>query len=149
MKETYVTREVRELFYEASDGTTFKDKAECKKYEESAKCVLLTKYQPLVVRESNPDELFRHGNDDDILDVIKITKEEDVNTVMQLYFYYNTSKYSEERAPKIKDLLARALTENDLVIIYRGYCEQTDSFCVVGALNSIFENIKNLCNETN
>lgn len=149
MKETYITREVKELVYEATDGTQFKDKAECKKYEESAKCVLLTKYKPLVVKESNPDELFHNGSEDDILDVIKITKEEDIDTVMQLYFYYNSNEYSKERAPKIKDLLSRALAENDLVIIYRGYYDDVNSFYIHGTLNSIFENIKNLCNETN
>lgn len=142
MKETYVTREVKELFYEASDGTTFKDKSECKKYEESAKCVLLTKYKPLVVKESNPEELFHTGSEEEELDVIKIAKEEDIDIVMQLYFYYNPSEYSKERAPKIKDLLARALTENDLVIIYRGYYDDMNSFWIQGTLNSIFEKIK-------
>ena len=43
MKE--ITKEVKNTYtvYQASDGTEFNSKEECKKYEDTAKCVLLTK----------------------------------------------------------------------------------------------------------
>ena len=68
-----VTREVKETFtgWEAIDGTFFDDKAECKKYEESAKGVLRGKLAKLIVNKKyNGWELLGGYEDNQILAII-------------------------------------------------------------------------------
>ena len=44
--------------FEAVDGTRFSDKAECEVYERSAKGLLLSKYNKLVVKKSSDYNIF-------------------------------------------------------------------------------------------
>ena len=151
MKEIYKTSTVKELFYEAVDGTTFKDKKECEKYENTAKCALLVKYKPLVVKETTEYTLYKTGNDEDAIDIVKLKSKEDIDTLMQLFFYYSgQGEYQLKRAPAIKSSCEKALETNDFLIIYRGYCDEDSHFYIRGTVKEIYENmIKCCCNETN
>lgn len=151
MKEIHKTTEVKELFYEAIDGTTFKDKKECEKYEESAKCALLVKYKPLIVKETTEYALYETGNDDDSIDIVKLKSKEDIDTLIQLYFYYNgQGKYQLEKAADMTNSCAKALETDDFLIIYRGYCDDDSYFYIRGTITEIYEHMIKFCkNETN
>lgn len=151
MKEVYVTKEVEELFYEAIDGTQFEDKKECEKYENSAKCALLVKYKPLVIKETSDYELYKTGNDDDSVDIVKLRSKEDIDTLMQLYFYYQgQGEYQLKQALAIKSSCEKALETDDFLIIYRGYCDDNNYFYIRGTVTETCEHMIKLCkNETN
>ena len=63
MKE--IIKEVKNTYtvYQAIDGTEFDSKEECKKYEDTAKCLLLTKYRPLVKKTVTEIDVFNTGSD--------------------------------------------------------------------------------------
>lgn len=52
MKEISVKQEVFVTKYEAMDGKQFTSKEECQKYEDSAMCVITSKYNELVASEN-------------------------------------------------------------------------------------------------
>lgn len=47
MKQIEAEKRTKVTYYEAIDGTTFLNKEECKAYEDTAKCVLLSMYNKL------------------------------------------------------------------------------------------------------
>lgn len=151
MKEVYITIEVKELFYEAFDGTTFKDKKECEKYEVSAECTLLTKYSPLIVKKTNEWELYNSGSDEETVHVVKLKSKEDIDTLIQLYFHYNgKSERTEKNAISMLKSCKKALETDDFLIIYRGYCDDNSHFYIRGTVTETYEHMIKLCkNETN
>jgi hypothetical protein len=76
--------------YKALDGTIFKDKEECAKYETTLACYLKTKYKSLVQKTITEGELTTFGSDDYYIDLVLPKSEEDVKNVM-LYILYNHS----------------------------------------------------------
>lgn len=50
MKEIKVTRTIEEVGYEANDGTTFKTKEECLKYEQSAEAAITMMFENICVK---------------------------------------------------------------------------------------------------
>ena len=82
MKE--VTKETTQKYtvYQAVDGTEFKDKSECLKYEESAKGVIRARISKLTVGKSNEWELFGGSDDHDVIGV-RMYSESDVEHVKQ------------------------------------------------------------------
>lgn len=75
-------RETREVVvkteYIANDGTVFKDAEECKKYEETCRCVLRTEYKRLVKGNVNEYDLFyENGCEDYKYDIVEIKNEAD------------------------------------------------------------------------
>lgn len=133
--------------YEAIDGTVFSTKEECVKYEESAKCVLFSRYKSLVVKETTESALYKAGSDDRI-DVIKINEEKDIDVVMQLYYYYNNSDYALEQGERMVKSCLKALSEKDYLIIYRGY-EDEDNFWIRCTIGELITHIKEFCYTTN
>lgn len=147
MKKIEVENVTKVIKYEAIDGTVFSTKEECVKYEESAKCVLFSKYKSLVVKETTESALYKAGSDDRI-DVIKINEEKDIDVVMQLYYYYNNSDYALEQGEKIIKSCFKALSEKDYLIIYRGY-EDEDDFWIRSTIRELITHIKEFCQITN
>ena len=70
MKEVVKSKTVNTVVYQALDGTEFVNKDECRKYEESAKCVLFHKYNKLVVKREHEETIFKTGSYDDIVDIV-------------------------------------------------------------------------------
>lgn len=151
MKEVYVTKEVKELLYEAIDGTIFKDEAECKKYEESAECTLLVKYNPLVIKKTTEWELYKSGSDEETVHVVKLKSKEDIDTIIQLYFHYNRkSEQSEKNAIAMRKSCEKAFDTDDFLIIYRGYCNDNCNFWIRSTVTETYEHMIKFCkNETN
>ena len=145
IKEEIIKKEYKST-WEAIDGITFTTKEECVKYEESAKCVLLSRYKGMIVKQTNEDAFYKTGSDE--LDIVKLKNDSSINIIMQLYHYYNTGEYAKTYAESIEKSCVRALEEDDFLIIYRGD-RYEDSFWVRGTRNELFEHINSICNETN
>ena len=131
--------------FEAIDGTRFSDKSECEVYERSAKCLLLSKYNKLVVNKSPEYSIFGCGSEEDCIDIIEISCKEDIDVIMQIIGVIHPHMLDEsnkERYDKYYNTLVKAYEENDLVFIYRGY---GDSLCVEDTLSDRILNIVKAC----
>jgi len=84
MKELKTTKTIEEIYgYQASDGKFFEDKAECKKYEQTAEMVIYNDFKRLMVggdtfSENQIWENYGYGSDDFSLAVIEIKDEADL-----------------------------------------------------------------------
>ena len=132
--------------YEAIDGTRFSDKTECEIYEKSAKCLLLSKYNKLIIKRDFEYNIFGFGSEDDYVDIVKILCREDINVIMQTLGVINPHLLEErykERYDKYQSILVKALEEGDLVFIFRGYDDSV--FSVEGTLSDRIYNIAKAC----
>lgn len=146
MKQVYVEETIKVPYWEACDGTKFRDKAECEKYDNSAKAVLLSQYNKLIVKEASEYEIFGSGSEDNSVEVIKVNSEHDVDVVMKLLGVLSPcmlrddfkDNYNQKRAT-----LEEAANTKDIVFIYRGY--EKDCFCIDGTLTSRIKHIQEFC----
>ena len=143
-----IERTIKEvkITYTAIDGTEFINEEECRKYEETAECVLLSKYRPLVIKSTTEYDVFGVGSDDSTLEIVKINKPEDADILLQLYRLYNPhlekpeyKKYIDAAAKK----LSLALQGSGLVFVGRG-CDD-DYFWIIGSQESVMQVIKDAC----
>ncbi len=115
--------------YEAIDGTIFESKDECKKYEDTAICVLRSRYNPLVIISTTEYNLFQVGSDECVIDVVKLQSEQDIDTILQLCYYHHNwlkeDKYK-NRLQEISTMLSEAFRENDYLFISKGW--ESDNF---------------------
>lgn len=146
MKEVVIEKIVKETRYEAIDGTIFTNREECIKYDNTARAVLLSKYNKLVLKRLPESELLGSGSDECEIEIISVNNSEDIKTVMQLVGLENhhlLKKEYQDKYTKYMETLEYALKNNDLVFIYRGY--QNENFCIDGTLKSRLEHITNAC----
>lgn len=150
MKEIKQTYQVTK--YQAEDGTIFDTKEECKKYDESAKCVLLGKYNDLVIRQTNCYYLCDPfgGSEDYGVDVVKVTSKEDVDLILQLVYFFRPYLHKEdkyEREVEIIKLVNSALTsDSHILFIGRSYPGDED-FCVLATKENLIDTIEQYCKE--
>ena len=111
MKEIKKERVVFDYEYEAYDGSIFKTKEECIKYEETAQCVIIKKFNDLIEYSSNECSLFNCGSDDYIIDFVKPKTQDDADTIMQILELCNAN---DDRARK---LIKEAQENNDYLLI--------------------------------
>lgn len=135
--------------YEAVDGTEFNSEEECKKYEESAKCVLMTRYNKLVVKTCSEYDVFNYiGSEDEVVDIVKINSLSDIDTILKLIaLHYPGPAEHTEWMQKREDRLADAYNSNSLVVIGRGY--ENDGFYLSFTFNEVVKNITKISNEVN
>ena len=149
MKE--VQKEIKQYItvYEAIDGTEFKSKEECKKYEESAKCVLIAKYNKLVVRSCTESDIFGDiGSEDETINIVKINNASDIDIILKLIALHAPSvARNPEWLQKRVNRLTDACNSNSLVIIGRGY--EGDCFYLSTTFNEIIKTITKINNEVN
>lgn len=86
MKVVEVEKTIKEITgYRAEDGTFFRTKEECEKYEDTAKAVIRGRFHKLFVGEQFAEcviyEDFGYGSEEFDMAVIEIKSEEDVKTV--------------------------------------------------------------------
>jgi len=131
MKE--VVKEVikRETIWEASDGTQFTSKEECQKYENTAGCVIRTRYSSLIVKSLREEDLLINGCYDKIIDVIKLDDSSDINTVLAMCKLHG---YNENEA-----VCKKALKNDSYILINRGY--DNDNFWIMGTIDDILQEI--------
>ena len=93
MRENRITRTIEEVNgYYAEDGQWFKDKAECEKYEQSAKMVLYGMLKDNRIGITNAYALFENGCEDDPVEIYNIDSEitrERLNRYIILETRYN------------------------------------------------------------
>ena len=142
-----VSKEVTNTIYgwEAIDGTFFDNKEECQKYENSAKTVILAKYNKLVVKSGSEEELFYIGCGDNTVDVVKISKYSDIDVILQLHTLINGTP-SEDSLNKQIERCERALDTRDYLFISRGYDD--DYFWVMDTLTDRLNYIANKCDSS-
>lgn len=131
--------------WEAIDGTFFENKEECKKYEDSAKTVILAKYNKLVVKSGSEEELFYLGSGDNTVDIVKISKYSDIDVILQLHTLINGTP-SEDSLNKQIERCERALDTRDYLFISRGYDD--DYFWVMDTLTDRLNYIANKCDSS-
>ena len=135
--------------YKAIDGTVFANKAECEKYEESAKCVLMAKYNRLVIKSCSESGIFGCiGSEEETINIVKINSLSDIETILKLIalHYPNAAKDTEWMQRK-EDILTDAYNSNSLVIIGRGY--EGNYFCLSTTFNEIIKTLTKISNEVN
>lgn len=126
MKEIKIERKAYDIIWESFDGNRFQSREECEKYENSARAVVKQKFLKLVVASENEYSLFNAGSDDNIVYAIRMPKEEDMNTVLQLYYLENPYVLEEEEyAVKLKqracDMVSEAYEYKDILFVGENY----------------------------
>ena len=152
MKEIKQTYQVTK--YQAEDGTIFDAKEECEKYDESAKCVLLGKYNDLVIRQVNGYQLTNDtvGIDDYYVDIVKVNTKDDLDLILQLMYFYNPHLRKEENRDReiasTKMVNSALISDSHILFIGRGYdCD--DGFSILSTREDFINNIEDLCKEDN
>lgn len=126
MKIIEVEKTVKETFYEAIDGKTFKTKDECIKYENTAKCVIESKYNTLHHTREIEYNLFGLGSEDCYVDIIRISQDSDKDIILQKCAYYTNNKQMLEKYSKILD----TAIIGDYILCFSG-SEYEDYFTVM------------------
>lgn len=137
MKSTYTV-------YQAIDGTEFNSKEECQKYEDTAKCFLLTKYKPLVKRTASEYDIFNTGSDEYMIDILQyLSSESDIDILIQLNrLYYSGRKLDDDFYNNMRSKLEKCLKNRDIVLVGRGTeYDGYDNFYILATLQEITDNI--------
>lgn len=134
--------EIKETFYKATDGTLFEEREECLKYESSARCVLLTRYENLVIKTLSEGEVFGcTGSDDYEIDICKVKDDRDIDIILQLHKLH-CSSISINTLKDIKEKLETSINCG-AVLIGRGY-NREETFYFLTTTNNLVERIKSL-----
>ena len=144
MKPIEIEKVTKVTHYEAIDGTTFTTEEECQKYEDTAKCVLLTKYKPLVKRTASEYDIFNTGSDEYMIDILQyLSSESDIDILIQLHkLYCSSRKFNDDFYDKMRSKLEKCLKNRDIVLIGRGTeYDGCDNFCILTTLQDITDNI--------
>ena len=117
MTESKITRTVEEVTgYYADDGTFFRDKAECEKYEQTAKMVIFKEFKALMIGEPFPEcsiwERFGYGGEEYELAVIEIKDKEDLR-IANMY-----GEINKKGTPLTEDVIGKRV----LIDIGDTYC---------------------------
>lgn len=149
--KTIQKEKVQKSFYDvfvANDGTEFTSREECQKYENSAWGVMMAKIKPLIVEETCEEGIFGFGSCDHIVWVMKPTTQNDVDAILQAYVmnspYLMEPDGGQQHVERARHLLQRAVSENDVIFVGRGY--EMDSFWFVGTRNSMKEELDKFAN---
>lgn len=133
--------------YESFDGNLWDTKEECEKYEKSAEGVLKLKFQDLIVAKDNAWDLMGGYKDNDVIGV-KLTKEEDKDTVLQLYLFLNPhlfylleeNEIRKEWLEQYRSYINEAYENKDLLLLGIN-CE--GDYYFIGPRNRFVENLRN------
>lgn len=136
IQKEVITKSYVDVFV-ANDGTEFSSQSECKKYDESAKGVLLAKYAPMVVKTFSEEDIFCVGSEN-YVEVASVKTQEDADILLQLYIlehpYINDEGHKEVREEIVSKLNSAI---GDFMVVGRGY--DRDDFYFYGSRKSIIE----------
>jgi hypothetical protein len=149
MKEVQKETKQYITIYEAIDGTEFTSKEECAKYEKSAKCVLMAKYNKLVVKSCSESGIFGCiGSEEETVNIVKLNSLSDIDIILKLIaLHYPNAAKDPEWMQKKEDKLTDAYNSNSLVVIGRGY--EGDCFYITTTFNEIIKTLTKISNEVN
>ncbi len=121
MKEVTKEKVQKYTVYEALDGIEFHDKAECEKYEQSAKGVIRARIAKLIVGKANEWDLLA-GSDEHEIVGIKMQTDKDLEYVKQFLLmectWYNNNPVERD---KIFDIIEKAYDNEDIVLFGINY----------------------------
>lgn len=145
METVKIEKTIEETKYKATDGTLFTNQEECKKYENTCQCVLSTKYKKYVKDSKSEYDIFHHGSEDYIYDIVEISDDKIKDIILQLYVLYNPCSTSHlEKFTKILE----SFSYYDYLLVGRDYDNTSfwpDSCSLkehVNQLNNLIDNIK-------
>lgn len=147
MKEIDVEQVITVRKYEATDGTLFNYRADCQTYENSAKCVMLSKYVDLIVKTDTEYNIYGAGSEEYKIDIIKLKSIDDIDLILRLWVLHN--EYIGKDYNKINDMhskLTTALEDNSFFFIGRDY--DNDTFWPLNSLNNVIEHIVTFCDDS-
>lgn len=147
MKEVLVEHTVKCYCYEAVDGTRFDSKEECLRYENSAKGVLKARFMKLVEYSDSEYNILGAGSDDNTLYGVKLKKEKDKDTVLQLYLLDSPHLLKEKDnkwVNRAKDLIEFAYKEKDILLVGENY---EGDFFIVDCCKNIVDRLYNRVND--
>jgi hypothetical protein len=145
MKEISIEKTLTERKYEAVDGTLFDSKDECQRYENTARCVLLSKYNKLIIKSATEYDLFEMGSEETVIDLIKIKHTSDIPTIVQLVILDNDYLIKEQdRIDRMYEQLESAYNAGETFMVNRGY--QDDYFWPLGSVENKIKQILSHCN---
>ena len=126
MKEIQKKREVFDTWYQATDGTEFRTREECEKYEQTAHAVVRQKFLKLVIADKTEYDFFHVGSDDTTIYAVKMDSQEEADTVLQLYFLDNPHVLRDEENPKkykeeALNMVNTAYQEQDILFVGENY----------------------------
>lgn len=136
-----------ETIYVANDGTEFADKNECKKYDESAAGVLNAMLRKITVKSGKEESIHGYGCEENPIDVLAPTCEEDKKIILQMYLLANPHIQpgrDDKRIERVTNLISRAIAERDYLLVGRGY--DYDGFWFYGTRHSMQEELDKFCN---
>lgn len=135
MTEVKVTRTVEEVTgYKAIDGTYFRDVEECKKYEESAKCVTLAKVKEYRIGRLSEYQLLDAGCDEIAYDIFRVENEKVFDDIMMYIAskIYSPDSYMSDYIERKDDFIGEEM------IVRWNYDED---WCCIQKLDDILKNI--------
>lgn len=139
-------REVTDVhtYYEAVDGTRFTDIDECRKYEESVKCIVRAKVNKLIVSKDKDAWELMGGCDDHTVVAFKPSSQEDVDTLKQFLLtecpWYKNENHKELREKKFS-IMEKAFS-NDDILLFGLNCD--DEYYFINSRLNIINNLNNL-----
>ena len=141
MRENKITRTIEEINgYYADDGTWFREKEECQKYEETAKMVVYKMIKDKMIAKTNIYALLTEGNEDDEVEIYNV---DSIETVELLNRYIALTTYD-----KKSDLITTEMIGKKIIIFWsydRDWCWCKGS--IEDLLNTIKENYNRLFNK--
>ena len=138
MKEVTKEQVQKYIVYEALDGTEFNDKAECQKYEESAKGVIRARIAKLTVGKATECDLLAGSDEHEIIG-IKMQTEKDVEYVKQ-FFMMECFWYGEVRTKEIFDVIEKAY-DDDSIVLFGINCD--GDYYWINSRKNIVDNLVN------
>lgn len=134
-------------FYEAIDGTLFKNQEECKKYEETAKCLIRSKVMPLIVSKGIDAWELMGGVDEHTVTAFKPVTSTDADNLKQFLLIECTWYASDERKSireKIFSVIDEALKNKDVVLFGQNI---DDDYYFIDSRHNIVNRLNNLDRE--
>lgn len=132
--------------YVANDGTEFRDKEECRKYEESAYAVMASKYKKLITRTTDEYTFFSYaGSEDTDVEVVKLNTQEEADIMKQMYLIVNPHLKNEDCKARLDGCfktIDKALESNDVLLVGRASYDRNCSMWLYGTLTDVYEKMK-------
>lgn len=142
MKKNEIKRTIEEVVrveYIAEDGTTFRDEAECRKYEESALFAVSKKLKKLNSKWAGQYDLIEQGCEEDELEIFDIQTDEDLDNLRRYLYLKAISNGASDKSiedafiskdGRRKNFVFDGVTVGHEVLIFWSY--ENDWFWVYG-----------------
>lgn len=139
MKEIITEKVEKVTIYEAIDGTLFKNKEECKKYENSAFGIINAKYQKLIIKRDKETCILNTGSEDIELEILNVASIEDADIIYQMLCYH-FNKCDIKWYEKIKSIIDQ--DNNYFIVWYNTYDNHRGPMCTTQEIINNLLNFK-------